>query len=182
MVRVKVKSKIRNTDQATNAIRKIGELQIRAEKLQGEYELEINKLKAGLEHETKPLLAQLEALEQQLKLFAFDLYEMKPFKTEDLVFGEITIHKGNPAIALLDNVEAEEAIEKLKNSAKYPHCVKIKFSLDKLLIKKEIPANVLHRYGLTLRQKVEFGYKIFREKIEATTSLDSNEGKARKTA
>jgi len=182
MPRTKVKSTIRNTDQATNAIRNIGELQIRAEKLKGEYELEINKLKAGLEHETKPLLAQLEAIEQQLKLFAFDLYELKPFKTEDLIFGEISIHKGKPTIVLLDGIDTEEAVKRLRGSAKYQGCIKIKYSLDKPLIKKEIPANVLHRYGLASQQKEEFGYKIFREKIEATKSLDSGGEKARRMA
>jgi len=182
MTRTKVKSTIRNTDQATNAIRQIGELQIRAEKFQGEYELEINKLKAGLEHETKPLLAEIEVLAQQLKLFAFDLYELKPFKTEDLIFGEISIHKGKPTIVLLDGIDTDEAVKRLRGSAKYQGCIKVKHSLDKPLIKKEIPANVLHRYGLTLQQKEEFGYKIFREKIEATKSLDPGEDKTRRTA
>jgi phage host-nuclease inhibitor protein Gam len=90
MARKVAVSEYKDWNEVDNALRRMGEIDIRLAKLEGEMTLKVNEIKAEYDVKAEGLRVQRKALEEQITLFAeFRKEEFAKIRSKDLTFGVV---------------------------------------------------------------------------------------------
>ena len=161
-----------NTEEEQKGVKALREI-AEAELALGDNEAELNRQIIGAkkvaEQESKPYADRISKLERDVKEFVTDHRdELGKAKSRSLNFGEV-------GFRLSTTISVPKAKEKV---AEIVRRLKARQMTDCIIVKEKISKDALRKYGedtvnavgATWKQKDTFGYEVFKDKVERTSS------------
>lgn len=141
----KKESLYKNWEEIDNQLKKLGELKIRKNKLEGELTLKINELKNEYNAKCEAITKEIKTIEKEITRYCEqnkDSFINK--RNKKLNFGIITYRLSEKVVCPC----VEAAIKALK-ALNLDYCLRIKEEIDKDKL-KELDSNILTKIGATI--------------------------------
>ena len=160
---------IKNWEEVDAALREIAEAELALGDIEAELNRQIIGAKKVAEQESKPYADRSSKLERDVKEFVTDHRdELGKAKSRSLNFGEV-------GFRLSTTISVPKAKEKV---AEIVRRLKARQMTDCIIVKEKISKDALRKYGedtvnavgATWKQKDTFGYEVFKDKVERTSS------------
>lgn len=160
---------IKSWEEVDTALREIAEAELALGDIEAEMNRQIIGAKKVAEQESKPLSDRISKLERDIKEYVTDhREELGKAKSKPLNFGEVSFR-------LSTSISIPKAKEKV---AEIIRRLKARHMTDCIIVEEKISKDALRKYGedtvnavgATWKQKDEFGYEIFKDKVERTSS------------
>lgn len=160
---------IKNWEEVDAALREIAEAELALGDIEAELNRQIIGAKKVAEQESKPYADRSSKLERDVKEFVTDHRdELGKAKSRSLNFGEV-------GFRLSTTISVPKAKEKVAGIVRR---LKARQMTDCIIVKEKISKDALRKYGedtvnavgATWKQKDTFGYEVFKDKVERTSS------------
>lgn len=151
------------------ALREIAEAELTLGDIEAEMNRQIIGAKKVAEQESKPHADRISKLERDLKEFVTDHRdELGKAKSKPLTFGTVSFRLSTSVSLPKSKDKINEIIRKIK-ARKLKDCIITEEKISKEGLKK-LGETVVVAVGATWKQKDEFGYEVFKDKVERISS------------
>lgn len=151
------------------ALREIAEAELTLGDIEAEMNRQIIGAKKVAEQESKPHADRIAKLERDVKEFVTDHRdELGKAKTRALNYGEVGFRLSTSISIPKAKEKVAEIIRRLK-ARQMTDCIVVEEKVSKDNLRK-YGEDTVNAIGATWRQKDEFGYDVYRDKVERTSS------------
>lgn len=160
---------IKSWEEVDAALREIAEAELTLGDIEAEMNRQIIGAKKVAEQESKPHADRIAKLEKDIKEFVEEhRTDLGKAKSKALNYGEV----GFRLSTIVTVPTAKEKLEKIIRSLKARNmndCIVVKETVNKENLKK-YGEDTVNAVGATYKQKDVFGYDVFKDKVERTSS------------
>ncbi len=144
----KIESKYKSWEDVNSALKELGELNIKKERLEGEQTVKINEIKADTLAKAGIITTQMKTIEKDIERFTDEhKSEFIKIRSKKLTFGTVSFRLVKSVFIKVK----DEAIKSLK-ALNLDFCLKIKEEIDKEKC-LEIDENILQKAGIVIKQE-----------------------------
>ncbi len=160
---------LKTWEEVDAALREITEAELTLGDIEAEMNRQIIGAKKVAEQESKPYTDRIKKLERDLKEFVTNHRdELGKAKTKVLNYGSVGFRLSTVVSLPKSKEKVAEIIKKIK-ARKLKDCIVTEEKVSKENLKK-LGESVVTAVGATWKQTDEFGYEVFRDKIERMAS------------
>ncbi|MPM42517.1 hypothetical protein SDC9_89182 [bioreactor metagenome] len=154
------------------ALREIAEAELTLGDIEAEMNRQIIGAKKVAEQESKPHADRIAKLERDLKEFVTDHRdELGKAKSKPLNYGEVGFRLSTSVSLPKAKEKLAEIVRKLK-TRQMTDCIVVEEKISKDALKK-YGEDTVNAVGATWKQKDEFGYEVFKDKVERLSSREN---------
>ena len=160
---------IKSWEEVDAALREIAVAELTLGDIEAEMNRQIIGAKKVAEQESKPHADRIAKLERDIKEFTTDhREELGKAKSKPLNYGEVSFRLSTSISIPKAKEKVAEIVRRLK-ARQMTDCivVEVKISKDNL---RKYGEDTVNAVGATWKQKDEFGYEVFKDKVERTSS------------
>lgn len=163
--RIKEVPAIRSWEEVDAALREIAEKELAISDIEAEMNRQIIGAKKVAEQETKPHAERIAKLERDVKEFTTEhREELGKTKSKVMNFGEVSFRLSTSITIPKAKEKVADIIRRLK-ARQMTDCIVVDEKISKDALRK-YGEDTVNAVGATWKQKDEFGYDIYRDKVE----------------
>lgn len=164
MVRKRIETELvlKSWDDVDKTLKEILEMEVQADKLDGEMTVKISKIKENYKQKVEPIKTLIKLKEKEIQEFVEENRDnMGGKKTKVLTHGNVGFRKSSKLS--IPSKMVTTIIQKLR-LRKMDNCINVKETINKEELKK-YPVEVIIEVGCSIKQDDAFGYDLNRDSI-----------------